>query len=275
MSKNKIITEPIARSLIVKSLYFPKQGNVLHYDIQKAISYEQVMFYSILENQFPQTYINAKNLQQQNDTKLSKELILQHDNKNETKNEREPALEFVEKIKQDTLFAQYDFRIYEEIKAMRKEIQQERAMNNLLNIMDQPGEENQQDNHDDNDELDMSMQISMGYGDDDLYHEQMRQFKRTNNLEDEEEDDAEKYYLNAGQFANFHEDNTDMLRNDDDDYDDYHESSRQLRNQNKRLEDEEIEELLEAQQRKAQQRSDEEEQNMIFNQQTLNSSVPI
>ena len=75
----------------------------------------------------------------------------------------------------------------------------------------------------------MSMSISMGYGDDDLCHEQMRQFKRTNNLEDDEEDDADKYYLNAGQFANFHEDNTDMLRNDEDDYDDYHESSRQLR----------------------------------------------
>ena len=94
-----------------------------------------------------------------------------------------------------TRMATFDYRIYEELKEMKKELRQARAMNNLVNLLatnEPEGEEAKADDEDD----DFSMSISYDYGERDYdygdpFADQQRggQWRKDSGEDDQEEKD--------------------------------------------------------------------------------------
>ncbi len=75
--------------------------------------------------------------------------------------------EIVRRIQEGTRLATFDYRVYDEIKQMKKEIRQARAMNNLVNLLTvREDAEEEKDNKDgiEEEEDEFSMSISYDYG---------------------------------------------------------------------------------------------------------------
>ena len=97
--KDKILDNHLAMSFVIKALYFAKPESQSHRNLQLLMNYEDIMFRPLPSP--PKTQTNTKN-----DIKILEE----------TDDER------LKRIQQATSLAQFDFRIYDELKEIKKEI---------------------------------------------------------------------------------------------------------------------------------------------------------
>jgi hypothetical protein len=95
--KEKILDAHAAMSFVIKALYFAKPESKSHRSLQLLMNYEDVMFRPIPSNKVNLQTKDIKIIEESDDERLKR-------------------------IQQASSLAQFDFRIYDELKEIKKEI---------------------------------------------------------------------------------------------------------------------------------------------------------